>query len=174
MASRQHTAVLLFIFSNAAAAVLDQTPAGRMVQSLAAPWSDGLTSTVNPLPLAAFLFTLNSASSHLLSITSCYSGREVLEGKPLQQLRVLAVDDDRSGLRLLKQQLHLCNYNNAAAWDMLRERKGRDDQFDLVISDIFMVDGGIDGLKLLEHVSLEMDIPVIRSGDPYGSMQLRP
>ncbi|KAF8658545.1 hypothetical protein HU200_059004 [Digitaria exilis] len=84
------------------------------------------------------------------------------------ELRVLAVDDDRSGLRLLKQQLHLCNYNNvttvtdaAAAWDMLRERKGRDDQFDLVISDIFMVDGGIDGLKLLEHVSLEMDIPVI-------------
>ncbi|KAF8721752.1 hypothetical protein HU200_022929 [Digitaria exilis] len=84
------------------------------------------------------------------------------------KLRVLAVDDDRSGLRLLKQQLDLCNYNNvttvtdaATAWDMLRERKGRDDQFDMVISDIFMVDGGIDGFKLLEHVSLEMDIPVI-------------
>nr|CAB3470997.1 unnamed protein product [Digitaria exilis] len=28
------------------------------------------------------------------------------------ELRVLAVDDDRSGLRLLQQQLHLCNYNN--------------------------------------------------------------
>ncbi|KAF8671852.1 hypothetical protein HU200_049850 [Digitaria exilis] len=84
------------------------------------------------------------------------------------KLRVLAVDDDRSGLRLLKQQLHLCNYNNVTtvtdattAWDMLRERKGRGDQFDMVISDIFMVDGGIDGFKLLEHVSLEMDIPVI-------------
>lgn len=46
------------------------------------------------------------------------------------------------------------------ALDMLRERKGRDDQFDLVISDIFMVEG-IDGIKLLEHISLEMDIPVI-------------
>lgn len=50
--------------------------------------------------------------------------------------------------------------NTTTALDMLRERKGRDDQFDLVVSDIFMVDD-IDGFKLLEHISLEMDIPVI-------------
>ncbi|OEL16343.1 hypothetical protein BAE44_0022638 [Dichanthelium oligosanthes] len=68
----------------------------------------------------------------------------------------------------LKRQLKLFNYNNVTtvtdattALDMLRERKGTDDQFDLVISDIFMVDG-IDGFKLLEHIGLEMDIPVIR------------
>ncbi|CAL5041699.1 unnamed protein product [Urochloa decumbens] len=84
------------------------------------------------------------------------------------ELRVLAVDDDCTGLRVLKAQLKHCNYHNvktatdaATALDMLRERKGRDDQFDLVISDIFMADGGIDGFKLLEHISLEMDIPVI-------------
>ena len=45
------------------------------------------------------------------------------------------------------------------ALDMLRERKGRDDQFDMVISDVFMA--GIDGFKLLEIINLEMDIPVI-------------
>ncbi|CAN6200969.1 unnamed protein product [Urochloa humidicola] len=85
------------------------------------------------------------------------------------ELRVLVVDDDCTGLRVLKGQLKHCNYHNvttatnaATALDMLRERKGRDDQFDLVISDIFMADGGIDGFNLLEHISLEMDIPVIR------------
>ncbi|XP_068665975.1 two-component response regulator ORR26-like isoform X2 [Aristolochia californica] len=42
------------------------------------------------------------------------------------------------------------------ALDMLRERK---DRFDIVISDVNMPD--MDGFKLLEHVGLEMDLPVI-------------
>ena len=45
------------------------------------------------------------------------------------------------------------------ALEMLRERKNRDDQFDVVISDVFMP--GIDGFKLLELIGLEMDMPVI-------------
>ena len=42
------------------------------------------------------------------------------------------------------------------ALDLLRERK---DGFDIVISDVNMPD--MDCFKLLEHVGLEMDLPVI-------------
>ena len=44
----------------------------------------------------------------------------------------------------------------ATALKLLREKK---DQFDLVISDVHMPD--MDGFKLLEHIGLEMDLPVI-------------
>ena len=42
------------------------------------------------------------------------------------------------------------------ALNLLRERKGC---FDVVLSDVYMPD--MDGYKLLEHVGLEMDLPVI-------------
>lgn len=48
-----------------------------------------------------------------------------------------------------------CNLAKEAL-QLLRERK---DGFDIVISDVNMPD--MDGFKLLEHVGLEMDLPVI-------------
>ncbi|XAR50744.1 hypothetical protein NMG60_11005159 [Bertholletia excelsa] len=77
-------------------------------------------------------------------------------------MRVLAVDDDRTCLKLLDGLLRKCRYqvtstNQAkTALKMLRENKNR---FDLVISDVHMPD--MDGFKLLELVGLEMDLPVI-------------
>ncbi|XP_078438713.1 response regulator 12 [Wolffia australiana] len=77
-------------------------------------------------------------------------------------MRVLAVDDDPTCLRLLESLLRRCEYHvtttNQAitALKLLRENK---DKFDLVISDVHMPD--MDGFKLLELVGLEMDLPVI-------------
>ncbi|KAG8383263.1 hypothetical protein BUALT_Bualt05G0166200 [Buddleja alternifolia] len=105
-------------------------------------------------------------------------------------LRVLVVDDDPTWLKILEKMLKKCNYEgflfflisfnfilfplrfalmqlrpvfglttcNLAqeALNRLRERK---DGFDIVISDVNMPD--MDGFKLLEHVGLEMDLPVI-------------
>ncbi|KAJ8494259.1 hypothetical protein OPV22_015980 [Ensete ventricosum] len=77
-------------------------------------------------------------------------------------LRVLVVDDDPTWLKILEKMLRKCSYEvttcNLAsdALSMLRERR---DKFDIVISDVNMPD--MDGFKLLEHVGLEMDLPVI-------------
>ncbi|XP_027331145.1 two-component response regulator ARR12 [Abrus precatorius] len=77
-------------------------------------------------------------------------------------MRVLAVDDNSTCLKVLESLLRRCQYNvtvtlNAiTALELLRENK---DKFDLVISDVHMPD--MDGFKLLELVGLEMDLPVI-------------
>ncbi|KAL6319646.1 hypothetical protein AAG906_026675 [Vitis piasezkii] len=77
-------------------------------------------------------------------------------------LRVLVVDDDPTWLKILEKMLKKCSYEVTTcclardALNMLRERK---DGFDIVISDVNMPD--MDGFKLLEHVGLEMDLPVI-------------
>ncbi|KAI3933443.1 hypothetical protein MKX01_022022 [Papaver californicum] len=77
-------------------------------------------------------------------------------------LRVLVVDDDPTWLKILEKMLIKCNYEVTTcclareALNILRERKGG---FDIVISDVNMPD--MDGFKLLEHVGLEMDLPVI-------------
>ncbi|XP_059633601.1 two-component response regulator ARR11-like [Cornus florida] len=77
-------------------------------------------------------------------------------------LRVLVVDDDLTWLKILEKMLKKCSYEVTTcslardALQLLRERK---DGFDIVISDVNMPD--MDGFKLLEHVGLEMDLPVI-------------
>ncbi|PON45926.1 Two-component response regulator [Parasponia andersonii] len=77
-------------------------------------------------------------------------------------LKVLVVDDDTTCLRIVEQMLRRCHYlvticsQATFALKLLRERKGC---FDVVLSDVHMPD--MDGYKLLEHVGLEMDLPVI-------------
>ncbi|XP_043805523.1 two-component response regulator ARR11 isoform X2 [Manihot esculenta] len=77
-------------------------------------------------------------------------------------LRVLVVDDDLTWLKILEKMLKKCSYEVTTcglaidALHLLRERK---DRYDIVISDVNMPD--MDGFKLLEHVGLEMDLPVI-------------
>ncbi|KAK8998822.1 hypothetical protein V6N11_070007 [Hibiscus sabdariffa] len=97
-------------------------------------------------------------------------------------LRVLVVDDDPTCLMILEKMLRTCLYEEVdilvllmdgwlicdlffsvtkcnraeTALSVLRENKNG---FDIVISDVHMPD--MDGFKLLEHIGLEMDLPVI-------------
>ncbi|GLT99049.1 hypothetical protein SLE2022_165160 [Rubroshorea leprosula] len=77
-------------------------------------------------------------------------------------LRVLVVDDDPTCLVILEKMLRKCLYEVTkcdraeTALSLLRENKNG---FDIVISDVHMPD--MDGFKLLEHIGLEMDLPVI-------------
>ncbi|XP_021994877.1 two-component response regulator ARR2 isoform X1 [Helianthus annuus] len=90
-------------------------------------------------------------------------------------LRVLVVDDDPTCLMILEKMLRHCNYevtkcNRAeVALSFLRENKNG---FDVVISDVHMPD--MDGFKLLEHIGLEMDLPVIMmSADDSKSVVMK-
>ncbi|KAJ0714895.1 putative response regulator and transcription factor RR-B-type family [Helianthus annuus] len=90
-------------------------------------------------------------------------------------LRVLVVDDDPTCLVILEKMLKKCNYevricNRAEiGLSLLRENKSG---FDIVLSDVHMPD--MDGFKLLEHIGLEMDLPVIMmSADDSSSVVMK-
>ncbi|XVF02920.1 hypothetical protein REPUB_Repub04eG0216300 [Reevesia pubescens] len=108
-------------------------------------------------------------SSTSAAATNSYGGSSSCKGVEVAisdqfpvGLRVLVVDDDIICLRILEQMLRRCLYivttcsQAKVALNLLRERKGC---FDVVLSDVYMPD--MDGYKLLEHVGLEMDLPVI-------------
>ncbi|KAL9688314.1 hypothetical protein QQ045_032735 [Rhodiola kirilowii] len=79
-----------------------------------------------------------------------------------QGLRVLAVDDNAVCLKILVALLHQCRYNvtettnPVEALQILRMRKN---EFDLVITGMRMLE--MDGLDLIQKISLEMNLPVV-------------
>ncbi|KAE8716651.1 Two-component response regulator ARR1 [Hibiscus syriacus] len=112
---------------------------------------------------------MQSNVSASAATTNCYGGLSSCKGEEVMisdqfpaGLRVLVVDDDITCLRILEQMLCRCLYivttcsQAKVALGLLRERKGC---FDVILSDVYMPD--MDGYKLLEHVGLEMDLPVI-------------
>ncbi|KAG9459506.1 hypothetical protein H6P81_004014 [Aristolochia fimbriata] len=107
----------------------------------------------------------DTVAKSAISTASSNGSRKGVDGIPDQfpaGLRVLVVDDDPICLKILEKMLQNCLYEvttcsrAVVALSMLRERK---DGFDLVLSDVYMPD--MDGFKLLEHIGLEMDLPVI-------------
>lgn len=108
----------------------------------------------------------SSASASALSYGTCKGTEVVVPDKFPAGLRVLVVDDDATCLRIVEQMLRRCQYyvttssQAKVALTLLREKKGC---FDVVLCDVHMPD--MDGFKLLEHVGLEMDLPVIMMSD---------
>ncbi|MED6192659.1 hypothetical protein PIB30_011991 [Stylosanthes scabra] len=91
----------------------------------------------------------------------CLPCTTLREGFPAG-LRVLVVDDDPTWLKILEKMLKKCSYQVTTcclATEALKKLRERKDAFDIVISDVNMPD--MNGFKLLEHVGLEMDLPVI-------------
>ncbi|KAK4860480.1 hypothetical protein QYF36_024579 [Acer negundo] len=91
------------------------------------------------------------------------SETEVARNDPVfnpEGMRVLAIDDNVVCLRFLVCLLTKCKYRETTkadeALEILRESK---EKYDLVITDVIRLD--MDGFRLLEIVSLEMDIPVV-------------
>ncbi|XP_056692332.1 two-component response regulator ARR12 [Spinacia oleracea] len=77
-------------------------------------------------------------------------------------LRVLVVDDDTTCLKLMDTLLKKCQYQVTTtnqAKEALRILKRNKNKFDIVITDVEMPD--MDGIKLLQLVGLEMNLPVI-------------
>jgi SHAQKYF class myb-like DNA-binding protein len=93
-------------------------------------------------------------------------------------LKVLVVDDDAMCLRVVQAMLKRCRYdvstksNGREALEELKAKQGTSEQYDLVLSDVYMPD--MDGFKLLESVGLELEVPVIMmSSDSDTNVVLR-
>ena len=93
-------------------------------------------------------------------------------------LKVLVVDDDLMCLRVVQAMLKRCRYevstqsNGKDALNDLKSKQGTPDQYDLVLSDVYMPD--MDGFKLLENIGLELEVPVIMmSSDSDTNVVLR-
>ncbi|KAB2074209.1 hypothetical protein ES319_A07G138100v1 [Gossypium barbadense] len=84
-------------------------------------------------------------------------------------LKVLVVDDNRTCLLVLETMLRKLSYEVTTcqlarhALALLREDKNR---FDIVLCDLHMPE--LDGLKLLEIIGLEMDLPVVMMSSDDG------
>ncbi|KAH6808647.1 hypothetical protein C2S51_026430 [Perilla frutescens var. frutescens] len=105
---------------------------------------------------------LGVKSQPFTSSNASWKSGDVVPGQFPAGLKVLVVDDDPTCLRILEKMLKNCLYevttcNRAeVALDFLRDNKNG---CDIVISDVHMPD--MDGFKLLEHIGLLMDLPVI-------------
>ncbi|TYI56913.1 hypothetical protein E1A91_D11G245500v1 [Gossypium mustelinum] len=77
-------------------------------------------------------------------------------------LPVLVVDDDPTCLIFLEKMLRNCSYDVTkcnqikTALSKLRENRNG---FDIITSNVYMPD--MDGFKLLEHIGLDIDMPII-------------